>query len=81
MLVVLDAAGSSYLVVDGADLGLADPPLWVLTEGGSVRKRWSTVSEWFGNVADGVLERKARLLSRRARGKSDPAREECFDWP
>jgi hypothetical protein len=78
LLVVLDAAGSSYLVVDGADLELPDPPLWLLTEAGTVEKRWGSVTEWFAGVADGVLETKAMLVSRRARGKPDTAREAYF---
>jgi hypothetical protein len=80
LLAVLDAAGSSYLVVDGTDLDLPDPPLWVLTETGTMQKRWESVTEWFANVAEGVLERKARLASRRARGKPDPVREAYFVW-
>jgi hypothetical protein len=80
LLAVLDAAGSSYLVVDGADLDLPDPPLWLLTETGIVQKRWGSVTEWFAGVAEGVLESKARLASRRARGKPDPAREAYFVW-
>jgi hypothetical protein len=80
LLAVLDAASSSYLVVDGTDLELPDPPLWLLTETGTVQKRWASVTEWFANVADGVLEGKARLASRRARGKPDPVREAYFEW-
>jgi len=80
LLAVLDAAGSSYLVVDGADLGLPDPPLWVLTEGGSVQKRWASVTEWFAAVAEEIVQTKARLASRRARGQSDPDREAYFAW-
>jgi hypothetical protein len=80
LLAVLDAAGSAYLVVDGTDLELSDPPLWVLTESGNVQKRWASVTEWFSNVADGVREEKAVLISRRDRGKPDPAREAYFVW-
>lgn len=80
LLAVLDAAGSSYLVVDGTDLELPDPPLWLLTEGGLVQKRCGSVTEWFAGVAEGVLESKARLVSRRERGKPDPAREAYFVW-
>ncbi|MHA6620578.1 hypothetical protein [Pseudonocardia sp. DLS-67] len=80
ILAVVDAAGSSYVVVDGADLERPDPPLWVLTEAGDVRKRWGSVTEWFANVADGVLERKAMLASRRAEGITDPVRDAYFVW-
>jgi hypothetical protein len=80
LLAVLDAAGSSYLVVDGTDLGLPDPPLWLLTEGGLVQKRCASVTDWFARVAEGVLEEKARLASRRARGKPDATYEAYFVW-
>lgn len=80
LLAVVDAAGSAYVVVDGTDLESPDPPLWVLTEAGDVRKRWGSVTEWFAFVAEGVLERKAMLASRRARGRPDPVREAYFVW-
>jgi hypothetical protein len=79
LLAVVDAAASSYLVVDGADLDLPDPPLWLLTEVGLVQKR-RPVTEWFAGVAEGVLESKAIVASRRERGRSDPAREAYFVW-
>ena len=80
LLAVLDAAGSSYLVVDGTDLELPDPPLWLLTESGTVQKRCASVTEWFAGVADGVLDAKARLASRRAGGRPDLLREAYFEW-
>jgi hypothetical protein len=80
LLVVIDAGDSAYLMVDGADTGLPDPPLWLVTEDGTVQKRWVSITDWFRDAAERVLEAKARLVSGRERGDPDPAREAYFEW-
>jgi hypothetical protein len=81
LLVVVDAGDSAYLMVDGTDLELPDPPLWLVTEDGTVQKRWVSITAWFRDAADRVLECKARLVTRRELGRPDLAREAYFEWP
>lgn len=80
LLVVLDAAASAYVVVDGADLAETDPPMWVLVESGEVTMRHESVTAWFALTGEGVMEGRRLLAERRARGRPDPAREADFRW-
>ncbi|PAZ15958.1 hypothetical protein CLM62_10815 [Streptomyces sp. SA15] len=80
LLAVLDAAASSYVVVDGADLAEADPPMWVLVESGEVTRRHESVTAWFALTGEGVMDTRRMLAERRAHGCRETPGEASYRW-
>lgn len=80
LLVILDAAASSYLVIDGVDLAEPDPPVWLLTEGGEVTRRVESVTAWFARASEGVMRLRRLCAERRARDRSVPPLAKYFRW-
>jgi hypothetical protein len=73
ILVLTSHQGYAYHVVDGADLGLDDPPVWLVTEGEEARKRWNSVSEWFAAMDPDVTDYRDMLEMIEEMGKQPPA--------
>ncbi|MFI9405275.1 hypothetical protein [Nocardia sp. NPDC052316] len=80
LLVVSEAGGYSYVVIDGSDVGKPNPPLWEITESGVVTRRRESVTEWFSLLMDRVVQEKHRLAEDRAKGWPDPAGEKNYRW-
>ncbi|QBS41986.1 SMI1/KNR4 family protein [Nocardia sp. CS682] len=80
LLVISEAGGYSYLVIDGSDVGDPDPPLWEITESGVVTRRRESVTEWFGLLIDRVVQEKRRLAADRAKGWPDSEGEKNYRW-
>ncbi|NKY87908.1 hypothetical protein [Nocardia veterana] len=60
-LVLVDHQSYTFHVVDGADLDLPDPPVWLVTEREGSEKRWGTVSFWFRALTPDVARLRERL--------------------
>ncbi|WP_280202932.1 SMI1/KNR4 family protein [Nocardia cyriacigeorgica] len=73
ILVIAEHQAYEYQVIDGSDLGEADPPVWCIVEQESVEKRWNTVTEWFESIRPRVADYRARADLRLRRGKPLPA--------
>lgn len=54
MLVLSSHQGYSYYVIDGADLGMDDPPVWDVVEHVNAGNGWTSVSDWFAATAPDV---------------------------
>ncbi|MFI9506961.1 hypothetical protein [Nocardia sp. NPDC052566] len=54
LLVLSSHQGYAYYVIDGADLGLDDPPVWDVVAGESAGNGWQSVSSWFAATAPDV---------------------------
>ncbi len=73
MLVLLHHGGYQTCVVDGADLHLADPPVWLLGED-ELQRLWARTTDWFAGECDGVklyfdTTAEARAAGRRPSGE------------
>lgn len=64
--------GYVYQVVDGADLGQDDPPVWDVVEGEGARKAWDSVSDWFAGTAPNVADLRDVLELMKEMGKRLP---------
>ncbi|MGI5505013.1 hypothetical protein [Lentzea sp. CA-135723] len=64
--------GYAYHVVDGADLGQDDPPVWDVVEGEGARKAWDSVSDWFAGTAPNVTDLRDMLEMMEEMGKQPP---------
>lgn len=64
--------GYAYHVIDGADLGQDDPPVWDVVEGEGARKAWHSVSDWFASTAPNVAELRDMLEIMNEMGKQPP---------
>jgi hypothetical protein len=72
MLVLLEHGGYQFEVVDGADLHLPNPPVWLLCEGGEpLEQRWTSVTSWFHSAGRGVARSKLRFDEHIRRGGRD----------
>ncbi|GAA2695392.1 MULTISPECIES: hypothetical protein [Actinosynnema] len=54
MLVLTAHQAYAYQVIDGADLGLDDPPVWSVVEGERVVRAWESTSDWFARTAPDI---------------------------
>lgn len=80
MLVISEAGGYSFLVIDGKDISNPDPPLWELIEDGRVSKCAESLTEWFNRVVDAIIKKKHQLVEYRADGRPDATQELLFRW-
>ncbi|MEV6068413.1 hypothetical protein AB0L82_17815 [Nocardia sp. NPDC052001] len=78
LLVISEAGGYSFLVIDGADLADADPAVWEVMESGRVM-HCGSVSEGFERVVDDIVARKQRIVDDRAAGRAED-RWEAFRY-
>jgi hypothetical protein len=69
MLVIVEHQSYEFTVIDGSDLSLPDPAVWLISEGEPVTK-WPSVTAWFDGSAPDVENHRARLRSRQRRGKT-----------
>ncbi|MFF0489925.1 SMI1/KNR4 family protein [Nocardia sp. NPDC004068] len=68
MLVLAEHQGYQYYVIDGADLGLPDPPVWFIDEDEIAEKISPSVTDWFDSIAPDVEQDRARLRLDRTLG-------------
>ncbi|MFB7720750.1 SMI1/KNR4 family protein [Nocardia sp. NPDC056100] len=80
MLVISEAGGYSFLVIDGIDIANPDPPLWELIENGTVSKCAGSLTEWFDQVVNAIIQKKHQLIEYRAEGQPDRTQELLFRW-
>lgn len=73
MLVLLMHQGYDFHVVDGADMGQDDPPVWRIVDGERIGK-WDSVSAWFSITAPAVEGLRRQLEVFADRGEPMP------DW-
>jgi hypothetical protein len=67
MLVIAgDGTSASHLVIDGSDLAEPDPPIWLLVETGEVTRSVESVTAWFANTGEELMQRRHELKRRRA---------------
>ncbi|WP_067811103.1 hypothetical protein [Actinomadura kijaniata] len=75
MFVLVEHQAYEYHVIDGADLGDDDPPVWLVIEGEEARRAWGSVTGWFAAVSPDVARYRSRLrlmMEQRARrGRTD----------
>lgn len=60
-LVLVEHGGYTYHLIDGADLELDDPPVWLVTEGEEPEKQWRSVSFWFETITPDIERYRERL--------------------
>ncbi|MFF3390856.1 hypothetical protein ACFYW1_07985 [Streptomyces sp. NPDC002669] len=61
LLVLVAHQAYAFHVVDGADLGMPDPPVWLVTEGEPARPAWRSVTHWFDSTSPDVGAYRTRL--------------------
>ncbi|MEV7715945.1 hypothetical protein [Streptomyces sp. NPDC088184] len=61
LLVLVMHQAYAFHVVDGADLGHPDPPVWLITEGEPARPAWRSVTHWFDSIGPDVAAYRTRL--------------------
>ncbi|MFI6031361.1 hypothetical protein [Amycolatopsis magusensis] len=58
MLVVAgDGTSASFLVIDGSALVEPDPPIWLLTESGAIRRTSESTTAWFAKTGEELMNR------------------------
>ncbi|GGO52675.1 hypothetical protein GCM10012287_37500 [Streptomyces daqingensis] len=72
MLVLTCHDGTRYEVVDGCDLSMADPPVWILDGTGDVQKSCGSLTEWFSRAADRVVNLSKDVARRARQGRPTP---------
>ena len=60
-LVLVEHQSYTFHVVDGAEIELPDPPVWLVTEGEEAAKQWESVSFWFRTITPDVARYRERL--------------------
>ncbi|WP_433757986.1 hypothetical protein [Nocardia sp. CA-135398] len=60
LLVLTSHRSYAYCVIDGADLHLDAPAVWVIVEHDYARKAWAHVSEWFTDTASDIAAYRER---------------------
>ncbi|GAA3868794.1 hypothetical protein GCM10022243_38010 [Saccharothrix violaceirubra] len=70
LLVLLIHGADEFHVVDGADLALPDPPVWLVQDGRPLTAPWPTVTAWFESAAADVLRHRDLLRETLAEGGS-----------
>ncbi|WP_157574099.1 hypothetical protein [Nocardia jejuensis] len=69
------------MLIDGADLMKSDPPVWIISEGESAEKCWSSVTSWFNDVSPQVARDRERLSIMRELGQwIDPSWSDYIDF-
>ncbi|WP_327143079.1 hypothetical protein [Nocardia sp. NBC_01327] len=63
MLVMSSHQGYAYYVIDGADLGVDDPPVWDVVEDVNAGNGWMSVSNWFAATAPDAEDLRDRMES------------------
>lgn len=82
ILVLIEHQGYEFHVINGDDVGLPDPPVWLVVENRSAVKNWSSVSDWFKSGEPNIKDYKFRLEFNRKRGRStNPSWLRYFDFP
>ena len=61
MYALVSHQASAFHVLDGADLDVDDPPVWLVAEEEAVIQAWDTVSAWFAATAPDVARYRERL--------------------
>ncbi|WP_037862975.1 hypothetical protein [Streptomyces sp. NRRL S-340] len=61
MLVLVMHQAYEFHVIDGADLGRPDPPVWLITEGEPAQPVWPSVTQWFDSISPDVSAYRTRL--------------------
>ncbi|MGV9680068.1 hypothetical protein ACWDSJ_32710 [Nocardia sp. NPDC003482] len=80
MLVLMEHGAYQYYVIDGADLGQPDPPVWLIYEDEMAEKISPSVSGWFDSIAPDVERDRERLRFDRKLGSwIDPGWAEYID--
>lgn len=72
MLVLSSHQGYAYHVIDGADLGSDDPPVWDVIEHETGLNGWHSVSSWFEAVAPDIADLRAVMRSMARMGDEPP---------
>lgn len=80
MLVLLQHSADDFHVIDGQDLLVPDPSVWLIRYGALPAKRWASTTEWFRTAVTDVLRMKARIERLRVTGGSS-SRHKYFSWP
>ncbi|WP_153032167.1 hypothetical protein [Amycolatopsis sp. YIM 10] len=72
MLVVAgDGTSASFVVIDGSDLAEPDPPIWVLTEAGSIRRSSESTTAWFAKIGEELMDLTRQHARRRGQAYYD----------
>jgi hypothetical protein len=80
ILVLLAHGGYQFEVIDGAQLHLPNPPVWLVCEGGEpLDRRWNSVTSWFRSGGRGVERAKLRFDEHTRRGGRDLRAEQHFE--
>jgi len=62
ILVLLEHGGYQFEVIDGSDLTMPNPPVWLVCEGGEpLDQHWPSVTSWFHSAGRGVARSKLRF--------------------
>ncbi|MEV0403870.1 hypothetical protein [Actinoallomurus sp. NPDC050550] len=61
LLVLVMHQAYEFHVIDGADLGNLDPPVWLITEGEPADPVWRSVTHWFDSISPDVSAYRSRL--------------------
>ncbi|MFJ6675388.1 hypothetical protein ACIQMJ_30155 [Actinosynnema sp. NPDC091369] len=64
--------GHTYHFIDGADLGMDDPPVWVVTEHEEVVRDWGSTTEWFAAMDPDVEDYREMLEMMTELGRQPP---------
>ncbi|WP_199807433.1 hypothetical protein [Streptomyces sp. NRRL F-5650] len=70
-LVLVEHQAYAYHLIDGADLGKPDPPVWLVTEGepATAEPAWSSTTAWFRWAAPDMSRFRERLEILREMGE------------
>ncbi|MFJ7212370.1 hypothetical protein [Amycolatopsis sp. NPDC098790] len=60
-LVLVEHQSYTFHVVDGVELELPDPPVWLISEGEPAEKQWASVSHWFRTITPDIARYRERL--------------------
>ncbi|MFE5288990.1 hypothetical protein ACFRAQ_28835 [Nocardia sp. NPDC056611] len=81
ILVLVEHQGYEFHVIDGGDIGLPNPPVWLVVENQSAVMHWPSVSDWFKFGQPNIKDYKFRLEFNRKRGRStNPSWLHYFDF-
>ncbi|MFC4493018.1 hypothetical protein ACFPA8_02565 [Streptomyces ovatisporus] len=72
MLVLTCHDGTRYEVVDGGDLALEDPAVWLLDDTGRLQRSSGSLSEWFTHAANRVVNLSKDVARRARQGRPTP---------
>lgn len=72
LLVLTDHQAYEFLVIDGADMTMDDPPIWIISEEAGIEPVYTSVTTWFESIAPQAEEYRARYRRRVRRGGKIP---------